>query len=233
MCLVSGPTPDILDNKAWTSSFYYQAVCTLAVILPSSLRRHFCWAAKKHIGNGTARKPAFLLPILHTPCEKEVCLKSSPALKNRNGHGTSQCSLNWDWILTFFEWDQTSSLEHFWALDLGSFLFRNTTFWFASLGPLRSLQIKPNFTHFPAGLLWFLSLEFTKERPLCFLLQKGVVTRIIWCKEILLKPWSEMFYFKFFCLLSCQYAFSRSSFIRLRLCYDWSWLRMLSFPPFL
>lgn len=121
----------------------------LAIILPSSLRRDFCWAAKKHIGNGTARKPGFLLPILHTPCEKEVCLKSSPALKNRNGHGTSHCSLNWDWILTFFEWDQTSSLEHFWALDLRSFLFRNTTFWFASLGPLRSLQIKPDLWLYP------------------------------------------------------------------------------------
>lgn len=139
------------DLAVLTTSQSLWCPVALTVTLPSSLRREFLLGSKKkHIGNGTARSSAFLLPTLCMPCEKEVCLKSSPALKNRNGHGTSQCSLNWDWILIFF--GQTSSLEDVWALNLGSWHFRNTTFWSASLEPVKTLQIKPD--------LWFSPLPY-------------------------------------------------------------------------
>lgn len=118
---------------AWPCSFDYQSDLCGALwpwLLPCLplCGENSSWAAKKkktywlwHSENS-----AFLLPT----CEKEVCLKSSPALKNRSGHGTSQCLLNWDWILIFF--DQISSLEAVWALNLGYWCFRNTTFLFLS-----------------------------------------------------------------------------------------------------
>lgn len=151
------------DLAILTTSQSVWCPVALAVTLPSSLRREFLLGSKKkHIGYDTVRNSAFLLPTMCMPCETAVCLKSFPALKNRKGHGTSQCSLNWDWILIFF--DQTSSLEDVWALNLGYWHFRNTTFWSASLGPLKTLQIKTDLWFSPL-LYWaalILSSEFNK-----------------------------------------------------------------------
>lgn len=83
------------DLAVLTTSQSVWCPVALALTLPSSLRKEFLLGSKnKNIGYGTVRNSAFLLPILCMPCEKKFCLKSSPALKNRNGHGTSQCSLN-------------------------------------------------------------------------------------------------------------------------------------------
>lgn len=230
MSLVPGPTHDVPSNKAWTRVF----TATLPVQVTCGLGRYSASLSKESFSPGQQKSTlvmsmsAFLLPTLCMPWEKEICLVSSPALRNGNGHGTSHRSLSWDWIQIFFECDRTSSLEDVWALDLGSFHFWNTTFWSASLGLLKSLQMSCGFPPFSTGFLWFLSLEFTKERPLCFLLQEDITTRLIRSKVSLLNPWSEMFYFKDFIL--CQYAFSRSYFISPRLCYVWSWPCTPSFP---
>lgn len=153
--LVPGPTPDVPCNRAWPCNFDHQSVS----VMPCGLGCYPAFLSKERIplgqqkkaliAYGTVRNSAFLLLTLCMPCEKEVCLKSFQALKNRNGHGTSQGSLNCDWILKFF--DQTSSLENVWALNFGYWHFRNTTFWSVSLGPLKTLQIKPDlwFSPFP------------------------------------------------------------------------------------
>lgn len=116
------------DLAVLTTSQSVWCPVALVVTPPSSLRREFLLGSKKkHVGYGTVRNSAFLLPT----CEEEICLKYSSALKKRKRHGTSQCLLNWDWILIFF--DQTSSLENVWTLNLGYLHFRNTTFWFSGL----------------------------------------------------------------------------------------------------
>lgn len=83
------------DLAVLTTSQSVWCPVALAVTLSSSLRKEFLLGSKKkYICYGTVRNSAFLLPTLRMPCEKEVCLKSFPDLKNRNGHGTYQCSLN-------------------------------------------------------------------------------------------------------------------------------------------
>lgn len=56
----------------------------------------------------------------------------------------------------------------------------------------------------------------------------------MWSKEILLKPWPEMFYFKGDFLLTFMSicSFLQEFFLRPRLCYDWSWFCTPSFPNF-
>lgn len=120
---------------------------------------------------------------------------------------------------------------------LGSWHFRNTAFWSASLGPLKTSN-ETRSVVFPTSLLgcfdfWALSLT-DRGQPLCFLLQKSIVTRMMWsskfCWSLDLKCFISR---EIFCLLSCLYiAFSRSTFVRLRLCYDWSWFCTLNFPHF-
>lgn len=183
---------------------------TSAIILPSSLRDFLLGSKKKHISNGTVRKSAFLLPTLCISCEKEVCLKSLPALKKRSGHGTSQRSLNWDWIQIFFERDKNPCLEDVQALDFWSLNFRNTTFWSAALGLIKVFKWNHTcgFPQFPTGLFWLLSLEITKERYCHWDNMKpgSFVKALIW--NVLFKFFCCLLNFKYLC--SLQKLFSKT-----------------------
>lgn len=184
----------------------------LAIILPSFLGKCFL-LRRNSIGNGTARKSAFLLPIMCMPHKKKVWLKSSPAFKNKMDMAQfTELGLNPN---IFWMW------SNLWALDLGSFYFRNTAFWSASLGPLKSLQIKSEVWILPlpywAALIseaWVYQKKATLLPSTERYCHQGDMKQGNFIEALF---WNILFQ-AVFRLLSCQYAFSRSSLIRLILC---------------